>query len=1549
MRDPKSRKSGNKKLKKKNRKLALERESKLEAKPKPDGAPKPERKPKLGRKPKQELDTKPKPERDWPRKPEDDKEPKPRDGDRPAPDLDVEPVPGGIKVVRNPLLLMPMRLEYRVVSRVKPPTVLHRMEVTKQIAGLRRELSQLKPGDSKRAADLGAEITGLSGKAVGQAPKIGTAKLKSRKEIWLRWYPDDSFAEGGVAPPSEAEAEALKAFETHPRSRDWPQLPGGEVTALWAELVAIAGPARAVHLMRTAEMPEVKDWEARIGRIIGLPELVGVFAVNKGAVTLLGRGVPIPPNSAEGGGLVSYSPQVLGDGSWMTDFDEALELGMGLKLTDDDAVKAALEAEWLICTGIGDGDAVPGTEELEQFLQDRIAGGGFEILDQDTPTNNAPGTQAGREAAQTVVGQLFDYALRDAGALKEDGLDCNLLAEALGIGSAILEKAPGADASGHLDAAAMVRVIGPALMDGSLVANSQLDDISDTDFIELLARHVQARGVLPSLKIGTTAYGVLPVTTDPGLIVEDADLPPEERDYSGFIRTYAAGVMSLLSGHSQDVTLRIEPDDPDASEKLTDILQTSRVSRRLDVSDELRDDVAGLGCPYVEGLADKYKPASYFIEIQRKRLNQLPVPDKDDRQWPLLYRLAHLTLTRIRELEVLKGLQDFSHRGKLRDIQGTWRNTLTAPQRRAVNQSRGYSVKNFSRAEPSQLNDIPKKRVPMLQGVNSRYEDAIIRLRGIATQPDGDARLETLMMEVIDLFQHRLDAWITGLASMRLSHLREKHPNTGLALGYFGFLGRLRETSATGAGDGYIQAPSQGQAVSAAILRSAFLRNRGDGAFKIELSSARTQRALKLIDLIRRGVPLPEGLGLRGERWLRNHQKSLHIFPLRDKFPLENADTDGKGKRGQTGTRCFDGLQLVEAKSNALAPDERAVQGVLVDDLDALSDLVVAEAVHHRAGGSADVAAAWLRVLSGGPIPHRPEFLRTERSGHASDYRVTLVLPQAAAPQSGSPLRLAEHGLALLLDQAVPELSDGVALVSIRLENELLYEKEIGLQKHLSLDPVGVAKLGPERLRRRIVQFAVSDLHATLPVQEMYRRGLHFDREALEAAGALIEVDMGQIETPIGEAIDLWRLAHGAQALSAGDLSNAADPDYVLDEPAHIASLQAAAIDLWARAERVLAQMKTQQKAYALLVRRIFKNIVISYETPGVAWGDNRRADQKLRLQVAKLHGALRNLQQYHLEGAGKQYAASRLVEDMVDSEAEMRQIDEMMRARITALAAALKGRVAAPESLSDARADLTAAIEALGAACGVAKLAICPIFPKTPQVTPLLKGAEDPDAALAPWPRYRAKLARLLDRVRDSYAAYPVRPEATADDKEAETADLRDETLAPRSYHHGMFMAKSQDIGASTISGLVIDEWVETRPSTQQNAAIALNYDTPQAEAPNSLILCVPDKVFARAWSPAVAAEFVLATLDLMQARALSTQTTMMEETVLPLSNLVAHVGNGDDERARLPVGLYKSQLMDWFDTPGRADSVPDNILVQRGERWHQTKRLGARRRTGE
>ncbi|HSW22910.1 MAG TPA: hypothetical protein VLJ62_09095, partial [Burkholderiaceae bacterium] len=151
----------------------------------------------------------------------------------------------------------------------------------------------------------------------------------------------------------------------------------------------------------------------------------------------------------------------------------------------------------------------------------------------------------------------------------------------------------------------------------------------------------------------------------------------------------------------------------------------------------------------------------------------------------------------------------------------------------------------------------------------------------LATRTVGE--LNIAFRSTLDAFSYRLDAWITARANRRLEQMRINQPR-GLNIGAYAWVENLKADDRPDS-EGYLLAPSQGQAASAALLRSGFVANREHGAFDIALDSKRTRRAQDVLQGLTRDQPLAALYGYRIERALRDSQRGRLIWPLRLAYP----------------------------------------------------------------------------------------------------------------------------------------------------------------------------------------------------------------------------------------------------------------------------------------------------------------------------------------------------------------------------------------------------------------------------------------------------------------------------------------------------------------------------------------------------------------------------------------------------------------------------------------------------------------------------------------
>ncbi len=203
---------------------------------------------------------------------------------------------------------------------------------------------------------------------------------------------------------------------------------------------------------------------------------------------------------------------------WMTDFDEAVNRGMGItvRIDDEDAVSGFDE---LFVLGVRDLSADAARELVEQLLENHHYNEeGLGFLPLGTPTNNTEEQPAAwrsdddpESSFTTERGEpLFDPAESDSDA-KRDGLR---FAQALGISPSVVAHLAHADGLDMSEAPIINRVLWPATIGtyveeylGQLVSTRTLKQL-ERYFVE----HVSARGKLPALRVGSQPYGMV-VTT----------------------------------------------------------------------------------------------------------------------------------------------------------------------------------------------------------------------------------------------------------------------------------------------------------------------------------------------------------------------------------------------------------------------------------------------------------------------------------------------------------------------------------------------------------------------------------------------------------------------------------------------------------------------------------------------------------------------------------------------------------------------------------------------------------------------------------------------------------------------------------------------------------------------------------------------------------------------------------------------------------------------------------------------------------------------------
>ncbi len=349
-----------------------------------------------------------------------------------------------------------------------------------------------------------------------------------------------------------------------------------------------------------------------------------------------------------------------------------------------------------------------------------------------------------------------------------------------------------------------------------------------------------------------------------------------------------------------------------------------------------------------------------------------------------------------------------------------------------------------------------------IAGANSVLADQIEAL-GVLEHAD-TASLERAFAEHIDLCSYRFDAWVLSLANERLHRMR--HPGgddeprrQGVYLGAFGWIEGLQPDAAVLAapqlgdeakklferpGDaalvrdpangGHVLAPSLNHAVTAAVLRSGYLRNATPSApslLAVDLSSSRVRIALDFIEGIRNGQSLGALLGYQLERRLHDRHAEAEmdrfIYQIRKAFPLAakriadsvDADAGSAAIQSVEARNVCDGMLLLEhVRTSAVKtypwgkdleganPTEQAIidqeVSALFEIQDAVADVAVAESIHQVTTGNTERGAAAMDAYSKGGFPPEPDVVTTPRTGLSLTHRVGLHLPVDAVAAAGA-------------------------------------------------------------------------------------------------------------------------------------------------------------------------------------------------------------------------------------------------------------------------------------------------------------------------------------------------------------------------------------------------------------------------------------------------------------------------------------------------------------------------------------------------------------------
>ena len=1250
---------------------------------------------------------------------------------------------------------------------------------------------------------------------------------------------------------------------------------------------------------------------------------------------------------------------------WLVDFKEAERVGMALRATMSKTVAEA-GFDFLLVTGIRKtSDPSESSTTLRDLFNAHHYTDGLSFIQPGTPSNNSEDTPSGFSSKD--VGHETSYAAEfEAPELNQEERkfsNTDVLSHALGLTGeeAVFDNISNAFHNEQLESKNMNDVLWQAswgyfllqMLGVGRAGESPLTD-PDIDWAhQHFVNHVRASGPLPTLRVGKQPYGVLPVTslrelqplTTADAALKDGLLKLREvwrrnldnaprlgRSFDGDgnldVDKDMAEVLSM-DGLSSAYSIRhlmgrqyaqnywsflgedLETHGfwPKHQEMTSAILQKMGVPWRPRLSNAVYSPLpVKLEGPLVqtgpEKFGDSLKPNYIDLLLKAPKVFDILVHHtRPDAPPPTLlyFLLQHSMMLEYVQAAtrflIKKNLMDPGKRRELEMINFPGLPTMLAmdPFGQQINPP-NPAIITFEDVLLGDSTDADA--TPMLERLKA-FRASMKQLELLRP-----ARLEQLMAGTLDLCSHRLDAWITSVATKHLTEMR-KAVQTDKLIGGYGWVIDLKPNAMgmqntiqpvpTGEehpvyqpldNPGFVQAPSLAQASAAAVLRSGHLThvNKGENnPFEIDLTSERVRLAKWLLDGVRQGQPLGALLGYRFERRLQEANKAQFISDFREIAPLvankieqvqgsveniaANNVVDGLvlSRRWQKIPNPLDGQNTSRLTVIFKQPTVGSVLNerefleteldALTDSVDAVADALLTESVYQVVRGNPLRASGTLESVAGGESPPPElEVARTPRTGIALTHRlVALFSGPAVMPSHWA---AADHPQRA---DAEPHLNAWAAKL---LGNPSKVRCSVDQLDPETAEVVDTKELTFDQLQLAPLDFIYAIEGGESGLGEIEQRILYAITRSSEgfAAGSRLQIRPGRSAN--WEITDLSyeefkevlrtarKLLNGVRAIDADDLNLPKQQNLRTEDLSADLELKDL-VDRANAASKVLDDTITEldQLTSVFPISDIdeFQKLMLrtaAFGVPGTiphhSLGASTTDREALWAQASQIMLELSQRRSKPLAPSGSSAKAQR----------------ENAIARLQIIFG--KSFVVLPRFKATNANDLQQALDQSTNIQDGDPFASVTWFLRMARVR---DGVSRLDAALS-----NAEAIGAVEKVNLSVAQLPLAK--NGEENRWVGLPLKSEQSLPSGKLSLVVQSSGTITGHDQLAGVLIDEWVEVLPNSSETTGISFQYDQPNSAPPQTILIAVPPDLNER-WTTRSLHQVLLETLDLARLRA--------------------------------------------------------------------------------